>query len=47
MGVSARILLVDDLEANRKLLELKLRKEYYEVVTASGGGRVRCRRAGV
>ncbi len=35
--MSARILIVDDLEANRRLLEAKLTAEYYEVLTASRG----------
>jgi len=35
--VSARILVVDDLEANRRLLEARLSAEYYEVITASRG----------
>jgi two-component system cell cycle response regulator len=35
--LSARILVVDDLEANRRLLEAKLSAEYYEVLTARRG----------
>lgn len=35
--MSARILVVDDLEPNRKLLEAKLTSEYYEVITADSG----------
>ncbi|HRE43532.1 MAG TPA: PleD family two-component system response regulator [Terricaulis sp.] len=35
--MSARILVVDDLEANRRLLEAKLTAEYYEVLLASRG----------
>jgi two-component system, cell cycle response regulator len=35
--VSARILVVDDLEANRRLLQAKLSSEYYEVITAQRG----------
>lgn len=35
--MSARILVVDDLEANRRLLEAKLSAEYYEVITAQRG----------
>lgn len=35
--MSARILVVDDLEANRRLLEAKLSAEYYEVITATRG----------
>jgi two-component system cell cycle response regulator len=35
--VSARILVVDDLEANRRLLEAKLGADYYEVLTAQRG----------
>jgi two-component system cell cycle response regulator len=35
--LSARILVVDDLEANRRLLEAKLTSEYYDVLMASRG----------
>ncbi|MDP1738273.1 MAG: PleD family two-component system response regulator [Caulobacter sp.] len=35
--MSARILVVDDIEANVKLLEAKLAAEYYEVLTAYDG----------
>jgi two-component system, cell cycle response regulator len=35
--VSARILVIDDLEANRRLLQGKLGVAYYEVLTASRG----------
>jgi two-component system, cell cycle response regulator len=35
--LSARVLVVDDLEPNRRLLEAKLGAEYYEVVTARRG----------
>lgn len=35
--MSARILVVDDLEANRRLLEAKLGEQYYEVLTAQRG----------
>ncbi|MEZ6022330.1 MAG: PleD family two-component system response regulator [Hyphomonadaceae bacterium] len=35
--MSARILIVDDLEPNRRLLEAKLTAEYYDVVMASRG----------
>ncbi len=35
--MSARILVVDDLEANRRLLEAKLSAEYYDVITARRG----------
>ncbi|MFN4178095.1 PleD family two-component system response regulator [Phenylobacterium sp.] len=35
--MSARILVVDDIEANVRLLEAKLSAEYYEVLTASDG----------
>jgi len=35
--MSARILVVDDNPANRKLLEARLTAEYFEVVSASGG----------
>ncbi|MGH6949954.1 MAG: PleD family two-component system response regulator [Vitreimonas sp.] len=35
--MSARILVVDDLEANRRLLEAKLTGDYYDVLTTSRG----------
>ena len=35
--MSARILVVDDLEANRRLLEAKLTGEYYDVLMAQRG----------
>ena len=35
--MSARILVVDDIEANVRLLEAKLTAEYYEVLTATDG----------
>jgi two-component system cell cycle response regulator len=35
--MSARILVVDDLEANRRLLEAKLTADYYDVLLASRG----------
>lgn len=35
--MSARILVVDDIEANVRLLQAKLEAEYYEVLTASDG----------
>jgi len=35
--MTARILVVDDIEANVKLLEAKLTAEYYDVITASDG----------
>lgn len=35
--MSARILVVDDLEANRRLLEARLTADYYEVLMASRG----------
>ena len=35
--MSARILVVDDLETNIKLLEVKLTNQYYEVFTARNG----------
>jgi two-component system cell cycle response regulator len=35
--VTARILVVDDIEANVRLLEAKLTAEYYEVITAGDG----------
>ena len=36
--MTARILVVDDIETNVRLLEAKLTAEYYEVSTASSGG---------
>lgn len=35
--MTARILVVDDVEANVRLLEAKLTLEYYEVLTAADG----------
>lgn len=35
--MSARLLVVDDIPANVKLLEAKLAQEYYEVITANSG----------
>ena len=35
--MSARVLVVDDLEANRRLLEAKLTSEYYDVLLARRG----------
>ena len=35
--MTARILVVDDVPANVKLLEARLLAEYFEVFTASGG----------
>ena len=35
--MTARILVVDDNAANRKLLEARLNAEYYEVITAASG----------
>jgi two-component system cell cycle response regulator len=35
--MSARILVVDDIEANVRLLEAKLSAEYYDVLTAPDG----------
>ena len=35
--MSARVLVVDDLPANVKLLEVKLTTEYYDVITALDG----------
>jgi two-component system cell cycle response regulator len=35
--MSARVLLVDDLEANRKVLASKLTQEYYQVIEAANG----------
>jgi two-component system cell cycle response regulator len=35
--MSARVLIVDDVEANLRLLEARLRAEYFEVLTASSG----------
>ena len=35
--MSARVLVVDDIQANRKLLQAKLSHEYYHVMTATNG----------
>ena len=35
--MTARILVVDDVEANVKLLQARLLAEYFEVITASNG----------
>jgi two-component system cell cycle response regulator len=35
--MSARVLIVDDMHANLKLLEVRLSAEYFEVITASSG----------
>lgn len=35
--MSARVLVVDDIEANRRLLQAKLSHEYYQVLTATNG----------
>jgi AmiR/NasT family two-component response regulator len=35
--MTARILVVDDIEANVRLLEAKLTAEYYDVISASDG----------
>ena len=35
--MTARVLVVDDLEPNVKLLEAKLRAEYFDVLTAFSG----------
>ena len=35
--MSARVLIVDDVRANLKLLEVRLSAEYFEVVTATSG----------
>ncbi len=35
--MSARVLVVDDVAVNRRLLEAKLTAEYYEVATAASG----------
>ena len=35
--MSARVLVVDDIAANVRLLEAKLAAEYFEVMTASSG----------
>ena len=35
--MTARVLVVDDIQANVKLLEARLLAEYFEVLTASGG----------
>jgi len=37
--MSARILIVDDVPANVKLLEARLSAEYFDVMTASNGTR--------
>jgi DNA-binding response OmpR family regulator len=37
--MSARVLVVDDISANLKLLEVRLNAEYFEVVTAQTGRR--------
>ena len=37
--MTARILVVDDIAANVKLLEAKLSAEYYDVITAENGRR--------
>src|SRR5262249_2395663 len=39
--MTARILVVDDLPANRRLLEAQLSAEYFDVVTAANGTRPR------
>ena len=43
--MSARILVVDDVEANVRLLEAKLAAEYYEVLTADSGAEALARAA--
>ncbi|MCB1539203.1 MAG: response regulator, partial [Alphaproteobacteria bacterium] len=35
--MSARVLVVDDIAPNVKLLEAKLMSEYYDVITATSG----------
>ena len=35
--MSATILVVDDIQANRKLLQAKLGHEYFQVITAANG----------
>jgi two-component system, cell cycle response regulator len=35
--MSARVLVVDDISANLKLLEVRLNAEYFEVITATNG----------
>ena len=35
--MTGRILVVDDIEANVRLLQAKLQAEYYDVLTASDG----------
>ena len=37
--MSARVLVVDDIPVNVRLLEAKLSAKYYDVITASGGGK--------
>ena len=39
--MTARVLVVDDIPANVKLLEAKLGAEYFDVVTAGSGKRAR------
>ena len=49
--MTARVLVVDDIPANVRLLEAKLTAEYFEVVTAyerrRGAGDVRARRSDI
>ena len=37
--MSARVLVVDDVDVNVRLLEAKLSSEYFTVITASSGAR--------
>ena len=38
--MSARVLVVDDVAVNRRLLEAKLAAEYYEVTVAASGAAI-------
>jgi len=40
--MSARILVVDDIEANRRVLKAKLEVQYYTVLQAANGPRGSC-----
>ena len=47
--MTARVLVIDDVPANVKLLEARLSAEYFDVITAMSGeeGLAICERAGV